>query len=256
MAATAASPSGDIESPSPSPPTAPTPASYYARSRATSTHSSSRKKKKRTEFLLPSGRRIVVALPSDVDRLRRRYLSHPDAPSPPPVEVVLHGSPEHLHFLSVSQAHHAARHEELRARVGHETAEELERVRAELRAVEGHLKRVERGMVVGGDLGASFGKFGFDAQLRTYGGGGEEGSETEGEGDGEGSSWGGSTAAGPGAEAGRDGLKVFRRPVVKQYFHRGLLWRSSEQTEVMSFELFFDLLYGEFSAGEGGLGDC
>lgn len=219
----------------PSPPTgtataaAPTPASYYARSRATSTHSSSghnRKKKKRTEFLLPSGRRIVVALPSDVDRLRRRYLSHPDAPSPPPVEVVLHGSAEHLHFLSVSQAHHAARHDELREKVGHETAEELEKVRAELRAVEGHLRRVERGMVVGGDLGASFGKFGFDAQLRTYGGGGgEEGSETEGEGDGGdgGSSWGGETVGGNGGE-GRDGLRVFRRPVVKQYFHRGLLW--------------------------------
>lgn len=225
MASTAPSLSADI-SPTPSPPTggtaAPTPASYYARSRATSTHSGHRKKKKRTEFLLPSGQRIVVALPSDVDRLRRRYLAHADSPSPPPVEVVLHGSPEHLHFLSVSQAHHAARHDELREKVGHETAEELERVRAELRAVEGHLRRVERGMVVGGDLGASFGKFGFDAQLRTYGG--EEGSETEGEGEGGGdggSSWGGETVKG---EEGRDGLRVFRRPVVKQYFHRGLLW--------------------------------
>ncbi|KAK1833696.1 E1-E2 ATPase-domain-containing protein [Podospora conica] len=128
----------------------------YTRSRATSTHSSA-KKKKRTEFLLPSGRRIIVALPSDVDRLRRRHLSPPSdgtGTAPPPVEVVLHGSPEHLEFLSVSRAHHAARHDELRARVGHEAAEELER-----------------------------------------------------------------------------------------YFHRGLLWRSKEQTEVMSFELFFDLMY-------------
>ncbi len=40
-------------------------------------------------------------------------------------------------------------------------------------------------------------------------------------------------------------LKLFKRPVIKQYFHRGLLWRSSEASEVMSFELFFDLLYGE-----------
>jgi len=39
-------------------------------------------------------------------------------------------------------------------------------------------------------------------------------------------------------------MKLFQRPVVKQYFHRGLLWRASEETEVMSFELFFDLLYG------------
>ncbi|KAK4214438.1 bacterial low temperature requirement A protein-domain-containing protein [Rhypophila decipiens] len=38
-------------------------------------------------------------------------------------------------------------------------------------------------------------------------------------------------------------MKLFQRPVVKQYFHRGLLWRASEETAVMSFELFFDLLY-------------
>ena len=43
---------------------------------------------------------------------------------------------------------------------------------------------------------------------------------------------------------GTDTMKLFQRPVVKQYFHRGLLWRASEETEVMSFELFFDLLYG------------
>jgi low temperature requirement protein LtrA len=30
---------------------------------------------------------------------------------------------------------------------------------------------------------------------------------------------------------------------VRQYFHKGLLWRASETTEVASFELFLDLLY-------------
>jgi hypothetical protein len=49
---------------------------------------------------------------------------------------------------------------------------------------------------------------------------------------------------------GGEMIKLFQRPVVKQYFHRGLLWRSSEETKVMSFELFFDLLYGQFLMSE------
>ena len=30
---------------------------------------------------------------------------------------------------------------------------------------------------------------------------------------------------------------------MRQYFHKGLLWRASESAEVASFELFIDLLY-------------
>lgn len=38
-------------------------------------------------------------------------------------------------------------------------------------------------------------------------------------------------------------IKFYRRPVVRQYFHKGLLWRAAEVEEVASFELFVDLLY-------------
>ena len=38
-------------------------------------------------------------------------------------------------------------------------------------------------------------------------------------------------------------MRFWKRPVVRQYFHKGLLWRASEKEEVGSFELFFDLLY-------------
>lgn len=38
-------------------------------------------------------------------------------------------------------------------------------------------------------------------------------------------------------------LKIWRRPVVRQYLHKGLIWRSSESQEVASYELFVDLLY-------------
>ena len=38
-------------------------------------------------------------------------------------------------------------------------------------------------------------------------------------------------------------LMLWKKPVIRQYFHRGLIWRASEVEEVASFELFVDLLY-------------
>ena len=38
-------------------------------------------------------------------------------------------------------------------------------------------------------------------------------------------------------------MKFFVKPRIRQYWHRGLLWRASEVEEVASFELFVDLLY-------------
>lgn len=38
-------------------------------------------------------------------------------------------------------------------------------------------------------------------------------------------------------------MHFFRQPVVRQYFHKGLLWRAADTTEVASYELFVDLFY-------------
>ena len=38
-------------------------------------------------------------------------------------------------------------------------------------------------------------------------------------------------------------MKFYKKPIVRQYFHKGLLWRASEAQEVASYELFVDLLY-------------
>jgi low temperature requirement protein LtrA len=38
-------------------------------------------------------------------------------------------------------------------------------------------------------------------------------------------------------------MHVYQKPVVRQYFHKGLLWRASEAQEVASYELFIDLFY-------------
>ena len=38
-------------------------------------------------------------------------------------------------------------------------------------------------------------------------------------------------------------MKFLNKPVIRQYLHKGLIWRASEMEEVASFELFVDLLY-------------
>jgi low temperature requirement protein LtrA len=38
-------------------------------------------------------------------------------------------------------------------------------------------------------------------------------------------------------------MQFFQKPIVRQYFHKGLLWRAREAQEVASYELFIDLFY-------------
>ena len=38
-------------------------------------------------------------------------------------------------------------------------------------------------------------------------------------------------------------MRLYQRPIVRQYFHKGLLWRAREAQEVASYELFVDLFY-------------
>lgn len=38
-------------------------------------------------------------------------------------------------------------------------------------------------------------------------------------------------------------MRIYQKPIVRQYFHKGLLWRAKEAQEVASYELFIDLFY-------------
>ena len=82
-------------------------------------------------------------------------------------------------------------------------------------------------------LDANFSKFGYSAHLRTK----DDSGTSSPNGDDDASSI--SRHQDRTAEA----LKFWKRPTIRQYFHKGLLWRSSESGEVASFELFVDLLY-------------
>lgn len=218
-------------------------------------------KRRRTELLLPDGTKVLVASPEDAKTLRAKYAApvaaNPDANLQ--VEIVVHGSDEHQEALRKTQSHHAARLDALRAKFGDAFVGEWESVSSELGRVTSQLERLTDHSR---SLNANFSKFGFDARLRTYanedekygegpiGGNGGGGDDGPGGGGGGLSSSSSSTYDGASSsfdwseKRGGTTLKLFKRPVIKQYFHKGLLWRSSEASEVMSFELFFDLLYG------------
>lgn len=230
--------------------TAPTPtlrAGTYARRRP-------------TEFLLPDGRKILVALPEVVESLRQKHASGgKDGKGSTGVggggggqiEIVVHGSEEHCDFLRESQRHHEARRDELRALHGSDVLEEWETVGRQLDGVTAQLERLVDHSAA---LHENFTKFGYDARLRTYG---EEDDEraaptTPRPTRSALASSGASLAETPSLAAASevdwndrsgDAIQLVKVPVIKQYFHRGLLWRSSRDSEVMPFELFFDLLF-------------
>ncbi|KAH0594232.1 hypothetical protein MHUMG1_08071 [Metarhizium humberi] len=179
------------------------------------------------EFALPSGKKVIAALADAVPSLRRQYSN-----SSNDVEVVVQGSAEHTNYLKQSRQHHESRRAELKERHG-AAFDEWEDVQNQLNSVTAQLSRMSTNT---SGLHGNFGKFGFDAGVRTYD-------------DGQGEANGSGEGREPTDETHHEGyrqvstIKLAKRPVVRQWFHRNVLWRGSEQTEIMAVELFFDLLY-------------
>ena len=184
-------------------------------------------------FLHPSGKRIHVAdSPQEAINLRRQLeqLHRGDE-----FDIYISGSPEHLEALRAAQNHHEDRRESLR--VEHqEVYERFADVHAELDALSYELDRVT---THGVSLEAHFSKFGYDAQIKTY----DDESSPGASGTTTPSSMKSGKDSGAGVKCYAKPLKLFKVPVVRQYFHKGVLWRASGSEEVQSFELFVDLLY-------------
>jgi hypothetical protein len=189
--------------------------------------------KRLRSFALPDGREVHIALsPEEAVTLRQRLRAIKNDDT---FDLVIHGSPEHVEYLRAAHTHQEEQRRDLQERHG-EAFDQIERVRKELDALSVDLHMLSEHSV---SLDANFSKFGYDAHLRTY----DEPSES-------------SAASLHGHDdeehehkdwaAERNNGRVFRlykKPVVRQYFHRGLLWRASSTTEVATFELFLDLLY-------------
>lgn len=181
------------------------------------------------QLLHPSGKRIHVAAdPEEHDRLKLRLTS-----SEPEEDfyIYIYGSDEHLAAVREIYAHTEQQREELRRKHA-QVYEDFENIHHQLDALSSELHRLTN---LGISLDANFSKYSYDAHLRTK----------------EPDSSAASTAAG--SEHGpRDwdaerhkgvALTFWKKPVVRQYFHRGLIWRAHTSEEVASFELFVDLLY-------------
>lgn len=195
-------------------------------------HYAARTRERVRHFLHPDGRRIhVAASPEQIIHLRKRLEQiHMQGE----FDIFLSGTPEHLKALHQAQTHHEDRRLDLERRHA-DVYGQFADVHAELDALSSELERVT---TQGVSLEAHFSKYGYDAHIRSY--------------DDESPSQSGTATPRsslhekPESEAEKGfatQLKLFKFPVVRQYFHKGILWRGSGSEEVQSFELFVDLLY-------------
>lgn len=173
------------------------------------------------EITLPDGKKVIVVAKTTLDSARQTHANRDDV-----ADFVVQGSPEHNKYLHQARKHHEGRRAQLKERHG-AAFEEWERNQQDLNSVSVQLSRMSTNS---SGLHGNYGKFGYDSGVQTY----DDGEEAEGE--------------------ERKGyrqdstIKIARRPVVRQWFHRNMLWRASEQSEIMAIELFFDLLYGKKNA--------
>ncbi|RSM18835.1 hypothetical protein CDV31_002353 [Fusarium ambrosium] len=179
-------------------------------------------------FTLPNGKEVIVSLPDDYNNLRKKYGNQDEIQ----VEVVLHGSSEHCNYLRETRDHHEGRRAKLRERHG-PAFDEWEDVQNQLDTFNTEIDRLSTNT---NGLSANFNKFGYGAELRTFKD--DETPDVD-------TSMSDSVSIASSWSQARLGetTKLFKKPVIKQWFHKGLLWRASENTEIMAIELFFDLLY-------------
>ncbi|KAK5126641.1 hypothetical protein LTR85_009575 [Meristemomyces frigidus] len=199
-------------------------------------------KEKIRHFLHPDGKRIHVASsPEEAIHLRHKLSQlHKEEE----FDVYVSGTPEHLDAVRQAREHHEGRRDELRLQ-HQDVYERFANVHAELEMLSNELERVT---THGVSLEAHFNKYGYNAHIKSY--------------DDESPSNSGVTTPRSSIDAGKrkdsevekgyaTSLKLFQAPAVRQYFHKGILWRGSGSEEVQSFELFVDLLYVGIIAIQG-----
>ena len=194
------------------------------------------------QYLHPSGRKIHIAPSPDAADTLRKQLSQD--PSNDQFDVHIQGSPEHLDAIQQLRAHHEGRRDTLRRQHG-PLYDQFEDVRRELDALAADLQATSSRPVA---LDANFDRFGYSAHIRTHEAqvsgastpAGERALSTAPAGSGVGTA---EDAEGRDRRSAAQTVKVWKRPVVRQYWHKGFIWRSSASFEVAPFELFIDLLY-------------
>ncbi len=185
------------------------------------------------KLLRPNGRRVHIAADPEEHVYLTRTL--PKTEPDDNFDLYIHGTDEHLAAVQEIHAHHEQQQFHLRHAHG-KVYDEIEQVKMQLDTLSDELHHLTDHGVL---LDANFSKFGYDAHIRTKNTGTpsssssirEDFSSTHEKRD-----WNAERRQG-------QALKFWRKPIIRQYWHRSLLWRASEVEEVASFELFVDLLY-------------
>ncbi|KAF2016428.1 hypothetical protein BU24DRAFT_433436 [Aaosphaeria arxii CBS 175.79] len=182
--------------------------------------------KRLRQFLRPNGTKVHIASsPEDADHIRKGLA---DGEKDVDYDLFIHGSPEHIDALRHTHAHHEDMHRQLKEKHG-DIVDEFERVLREMDALSNELHMISEHAV---QLDANFSKYGYSAHLRTK----DDASDDSSSGSFDKNQWE--------AERKQGGtMRFYQRPIVRQYFHKGLLWRAREAQEVGSYELFVDLFY-------------
>ncbi|RYN20823.1 hypothetical protein AA0115_g10037 [Alternaria tenuissima] len=188
--------------------------------------------KRLRHFLRPDGRKVHIASSPDEANHMRRKLS--TAEEKEDFDLVVHGSPEHIEALRHTHAHHTEHRRRLHQDHG-DLAQEFERVIRDLDALSTELHMLTSHAV---QLDANFSKYGYSAHLRT-----KEDFNTADPTDSSASSFSFDKETWHADRHHGASIRLYQKPIVRQYFHKGLLWRAKEAQEVASYELFIDLFY-------------
>lgn len=189
-------------------------------------HQTSRKIR---QILRPDGKKVHVAgSPEESNHLQKTLSGEKGGD----FNVVIHGSPEHIDALRHTHQHHTKQHERLKEEHPG-IAEELERVIRELDDLSRELHMVSSHAV---QLDANFSKYGYSAHLRTKDSPTASGAASMRSELFDKETWDAERKLGT-------TMRFYQKPIVRQYFHKGLLWRAREAQEVASYELFIDLFY-------------
>ncbi|KAK5951171.1 hypothetical protein OHC33_007924 [Knufia fluminis] len=152
-------------------------------------------------------------------------------------DVVIYGTPEHLSAIRDVQDHHLSRRDSLRQKNA-ELFEEFDDLHETLDHLNDELSRLTDHAVA---LDASFNKFGYHAHIRT-----KDDIEASSLHSDSGTEVGGSSANSAEArhkDRSLEPIRFWKTPTIRQYIHKGLIWRSARSGEVGTFELFTDLIY-------------
>lgn len=169
--------------------------------------------------------------PGEADTLRRASDGKPFNENEK--EVLLHGSEEHIQALRDIHTHLDAERAALRNK--HAACDELEIAILELHAISSEIRRIERSA---SELDAAvFGKYGYSTNIRTHG------EPKSGVASGEIIPTPHTVEEWMAQRFSGDSMKFFRKPILRQYFHQGFIWRAADTQEVASYELFLDLIY-------------